>query len=133
MTAIRRVARRTAFDARVVEDRDRPAALLEVEEGGRPVALLARQVAASRSYGWPSAAGGMLRPTTPARIDDRHEVRQRVEELRPAATVRIVAQLAGRRRDVDRLADAAGRARTGAPRRTPRAASSARRSSPPGR
>ena len=55
------------LDARVVEDRDRPAAFLEVEVGGGPVALLACQVAASRSYGWPSAAGGMLRPTTPAR------------------------------------------------------------------
>ena len=57
-----------AFDAGVVEDRDRAAALLEVEEGRRSIALLARQVAASRSYGWPSAAGGMLRPTTPARM-----------------------------------------------------------------
>ena len=28
----------------------------------------AAQAAASRSYGWPSAAGGMLRPTTPARM-----------------------------------------------------------------
>ncbi len=55
------------FDARVVEDRDGPAALDEIEVGGRTIALLARQVAASRSYGWPSAAGGMLRPTNPAR------------------------------------------------------------------
>ena len=55
------------LDAGVVEDGDRAAALLQVEEGGGAVALLARQVAASRSYGWPSAAGGMLRPTTPAR------------------------------------------------------------------
>ena len=55
------------FDARIVEHRDRAAALDQVEIGGRAVALLARQVAASRSYGWPSAAGGMLRPTNPAR------------------------------------------------------------------
>ena len=68
MTAIRRVARRTRSMPGVVEDRDRPAALLEVEEGRRPVAFLPGQVAASRSYGWPSAAGGMLRPTTPARM-----------------------------------------------------------------
>ena len=55
-------------DPGVVEERDRPAALLEVEEGAlAAIALLARQVAASRSYGWPSAAGGMLRPTKPAR------------------------------------------------------------------
>ena len=31
-------------------------------------AVTNRYVADSRSYGWPSAAGGMLRPTTPARI-----------------------------------------------------------------
>lgn len=57
-----------AFDPTVVEDRDGSAPLLEVEEGCGPVAFLPRQVAASRSYGWPSAAGGMLRPTTPARM-----------------------------------------------------------------
>ena len=56
------------LDARVVEDVDRSATLLEVEERGGPVAFLPGQVAASRSYGWPSAAGGMLRPTTPARM-----------------------------------------------------------------
>jgi hypothetical protein len=39
------------FDAVVVEDRDRTAALLEVEIGGCPVALVAGQWAASRSYG----------------------------------------------------------------------------------
>ena len=55
-----------SLDARIVEDRDRTAALGEIEIGGRAVALLACQVAASRSYGWPSAAGGMLRPTNPA-------------------------------------------------------------------
>ena len=56
-----------SLDARVVEHRDGTAALGQVEIGGRPVALLPCQVAASRSYGWPSAAGGMLRPTNPAR------------------------------------------------------------------
>ena len=57
-----------AFDAGVVEDGDGARALLEVEEGRGSIALVARQVAASRSYGCPSAAGGMLRPTTPARM-----------------------------------------------------------------
>ena len=57
-----------SFDALVVQDRDRSSPLLEVEEGRGPVAFLPGQVAASRSYGWPSAAGGMLRPTTPARM-----------------------------------------------------------------
>jgi hypothetical protein len=64
------------LDPGVVEDGDRPAPLFEIEELGRlltlPAArlpgLVLRQVAASRSYGCPSAAGGMLRPTTPARI-----------------------------------------------------------------
>ena len=56
------------LDAGVVEDLDRSATLLEVEERGGPITFLPGQVAASRSYGWPSAAGGMLRPTTPARM-----------------------------------------------------------------
>ena len=56
------------LDPEVVEDRDRRATLLQVEDRGGAIALVAGQVAASRSYGWPSAAGGMLRPTTPARI-----------------------------------------------------------------
>ena len=79
----------------VVEDRDRPAALLEVQEGSGPVALLARQVAASRSYGWPSAAGGMLRPTTPARttIVTRYG---RASKNWPGSRVSDVAQLARR-------------------------------------
>ncbi len=68
-------------DPGVVEHGHRPAALLEVQEGGRAVALLACQVAASRSYGCPSAAGGMLRPTKPGQHDDRDEVRQGIEEL----------------------------------------------------
>ena len=57
-----------ALDPGIVQDGDRSAALDEIEVRGRAVAFLARQVAASRSYGWPSAAGGMLRPTTPARM-----------------------------------------------------------------
>ena len=56
------------IDALVVQDRDGSTPLLEIEERRRPVAFLPGQVAASRSYGWPSAAGGMLRPTTPARM-----------------------------------------------------------------
>ena len=67
-----------------VEDRDRPKALLQVEVrdrsrplSGAPARTLrvdtrkvgvVVQVADSRSYGRPSAAGGMLRPTMPARI-----------------------------------------------------------------
>ena len=93
-----------SLDARVVQDRDRPAPFLEVQECSGPIALLACQVAASRSYGCPSAAGGMLRPTTPARIDDRDEVRQGVEEL-AGQRAQDVAQLARRRSDLDRLAD----------------------------
>ena len=68
MTAIRRVGAQDALDAGVVEDGDRARALLQVEERRGAIPLLARQVAASRSYGCPSAAGGMLRPTTPARM-----------------------------------------------------------------
>ena len=68
MTAIRRVARRTRSMPASSRTGTGPRALLEVEEGRRSIALLARQVAASRSYGCPSAAGGMLRPTTPARM-----------------------------------------------------------------
>ena len=49
-----------------VQRRDRTVSFLEIEERGRPIALLAGQVTASRSYGWPSAAGGMLRPMKPA-------------------------------------------------------------------
>src|SRR3954453_17383284 len=56
------------FDPRVVEDGDRPASLLQAQERGGALPFLAGQWAASRSYGWPSAAGGMLRPTTPARM-----------------------------------------------------------------
>jgi hypothetical protein len=55
------------LDPRVIQDRDRPASLLEIEEGRGTLAFLPGQLAASRSYGWPSAAGGMLRPTNPAR------------------------------------------------------------------
>jgi hypothetical protein len=38
-----------ALDAGVVQDRDRARAPLQVEEGRRSIALVARQVAASRS------------------------------------------------------------------------------------
>ena len=59
-------------DGGVVEERDGSAPFLEVEVGDRAGPLCCRvvlvQVVASRSYGWPSAAGGALRPTTPARI-----------------------------------------------------------------
>ena len=60
-------------DPGVVEQPDRPATFLGVEDvagAGERSGPIARHVyvAASRSYGWPSAAGGMLRPTTPARI-----------------------------------------------------------------
>ncbi len=50
-------------------DGDVAASLLEVEDLARAVALARRirgQVALSRSYGWPSAAGAMLRPMSPA-------------------------------------------------------------------
>jgi hypothetical protein len=70
-------------DLDVIEDRYRSASLLEIEvRGGAfsispPACLIGfpsrlvvvlRQVVASRSYGWPSAAGGLLRPTRPARM-----------------------------------------------------------------
>lgn len=81
-------------DPIVVEQRDRATGLGEVEERDRPGAIggpggaggavvcpigrRARgpalvpgrfaQVRVSRSYGWPTAAGAMLRPTTPARM-----------------------------------------------------------------
>jgi hypothetical protein len=68
-----------------VEDRYRAATLLEIEVGdrSRPLRLapadsvrcrvrsgisIVAQVADSRSYGRPSAAGGTLRPTIPARM-----------------------------------------------------------------
>ena len=62
-------------DLVVVGDRDRPALLLEVEEGDRPLPRLAigrpplvvGQLEPSLTYGCPSAAGATLRPTTPAR------------------------------------------------------------------
>ena len=70
-------------DLLAVKDRDRASTLIEVEVrdrpgslgralrrplgGVRPRIVLVAQVADSRSYGWPSAAGGVLRPTTPAR------------------------------------------------------------------
>ncbi len=38
-------------DAGLIEHRDRPATLLKIHECSGPVALLARQLAASRSYG----------------------------------------------------------------------------------
>ena len=53
-----------------VEHRHRPGALLEVEHLARPAPLLGGHARGhpvlSRSYGLPTAAGGMLRPTTPA-------------------------------------------------------------------
>ncbi len=55
------------LDPGIVEDRDPTASLLQVEERGRALALLRRQWRASLSYGMPSAAGGIARPTTPAR------------------------------------------------------------------
>src|SRR6185295_4114420 len=57
-----------SLDAGVVEGRDGATTLLQVEERRGSFPFLAGQWAASRSYGWPSAAGGMLRPTTPARM-----------------------------------------------------------------
>lgn len=54
-------------DRRVVEQLDGSAPLRQVEVRDRAAPVLGRQVVASRWYGWPSAAGGMLRPTTPAR------------------------------------------------------------------
>lgn len=58
-------------DLGVVEERDPEPALLEVEHVARPGSFIGGhdglQVVASRSYGSPSAAGGVLRPTTPAR------------------------------------------------------------------
>ena len=56
------------LDLGVVEDRDRTTTLGKIQERSCSIALVPTQVAASRSYGWPSAAGGMLRPTTPARM-----------------------------------------------------------------
>ena len=56
-------------DPFVVGRRHRAAALVEVEEGDRPfppVGVLG-QCAPSFTYGWPTAAGATLRPTTPAR------------------------------------------------------------------
>lgn len=70
-----------------VEDRNEPATLVELDQSARPLAVrdalvggpsLARprvgvllvavcQLAPSLTYGRPMAAGGMLRPTTPAR------------------------------------------------------------------
>jgi len=55
-------------DPFVVGGRDRAATLLEIEERDRPfppVRVLG-QCAPSFTYGWPTAAGAMLRPTTPA-------------------------------------------------------------------
>ena len=46
--------------------RDRPAALLEVEYLTGASALLGRQVRSSLEYGWPSAAGATDRPMNPA-------------------------------------------------------------------
>jgi hypothetical protein len=54
------------IDVGRVEDRDRTATLLQVEKRRGSCALLGRQWRASLSYGMPSAAGGMARPTTPA-------------------------------------------------------------------
>jgi len=63
------------LDLVVVRQCDRSAVLLQVEEVDRPLPRLAigralvpvRQLAPSFTYGRPTAAGGMLRPTTPAR------------------------------------------------------------------
>ena len=62
-------------DLRVVSDRNRPASLLEIQVRDRPATFLpvgvapgvVRQLAPSLTYGCPTAAGGTLRPTTPAR------------------------------------------------------------------
>ena len=80
MMAIRRVVAMSVADPRVVEDRDRPAALVEVDHRTRALEVGATlrlrpsgglvvggQPRASLSYGMPSAAGGTARPTTPAR------------------------------------------------------------------
>jgi hypothetical protein len=68
------------LDALVVEDRDRPPTLLEIQDGAHALALapplggriaagrvVIGQVAPSFTYGLPTAAGATLRPTTPAR------------------------------------------------------------------
>jgi hypothetical protein len=58
-------------DGRVVEDNDVEAPLLEVDQLGdvRDAPILGLlQARASLAYGRPSAAGGTLRPTTPARM-----------------------------------------------------------------
>ena len=55
-------------DPFVVGRRDRAATLVEVEERDRPFppVRVVGQCAPSFTYGWPTAAGAMLRPTTPA-------------------------------------------------------------------
>ena len=55
-------------DAFVVGRRDRAATLVEIEERDRPFppVRVVGQCAPSFTYGWPTAAGAMLRPTTPA-------------------------------------------------------------------
>jgi hypothetical protein len=56
------------LDPVVSDQGDRAHALVEVEDLARPGALLGTQPRASFSYGMPSAAGGIDRPTTPARM-----------------------------------------------------------------
>lgn len=58
----------------IVEDRDRTTPFVEIQErldpgaiGETLVAVGLAQLAPSLTYGLPTAAGGMLRPTTPAR------------------------------------------------------------------
>ena len=127
--------------ARLVQDRDGPAALMEVQDGRRPVAFggpprplvgAVGHVVASRSYGLPSAAGGMLRPMTPARMMIVTTYGSASKNC-GGSLRQQVAQLAVGRPDRDRLAERPCRRRTGSPPRTRRSASSGRRSWPPGR
>ncbi len=67
-TAIRRVVRRTRSMPSSSRIGTAPRPSWRSRKRSRSITFLACQVAASRSYGWPSAAGGMLRPTTPARM-----------------------------------------------------------------
>src|SRR5947208_3248778 len=54
-------------DAGVVEELDRPAALVREDQIRHASPIVRRQVRASFAYGCPTAAGATLRPTNPAR------------------------------------------------------------------
>ena len=54
-------------DAGIVEELDRPAALVREDQIRHASPIVRRQVRASFAYGCPTAAGATLRPTNPAR------------------------------------------------------------------